>query len=74
MLNLEELFSISQYSKNLSALDEVVIDSQIFAELGKVAGKDAPPVTDYPKMASVSKSDARAILAVKLVQLLKLKS
>jgi hypothetical protein len=37
-------------------------------------GKDAVPCTDYPKMDAVSKNDARAILAVKLVQILKLKS
>lgn len=74
VINLEELFTISQYSKNLASSVEVVVDSQIFADLGKIVGKDAAPITDYPKMDAVSKSDARAILSVKLVQILKLKS
>ena len=48
VLNLEELFVISQYSKNIASPVEVVVDSQIFADLGKIVAKDAAPVIEYP--------------------------
>mgnify|MGYP000844134132 CR=1 FL=1 len=44
ILNLEELYNISCYKGA-----EVIVDSAIYAEIGKTIGKESPPVTDYPK-------------------------
>ena len=77
VLNLEELFLISTYSAAASSQIEVVVDSQIYAELDKKSAKDSKPVTEYPKkeeFSALNKEDARAILIVKVIQLLKLRS
>ena len=55
ILNLEELFNIATYTKSLTSPLEVIVDSQIFADLGKIAGKEAAKVTDYPEIDRVSK-------------------
>ena len=44
ILNLEELFNISNFADNT----EVVVDSPIFAELNKNSEKEAPLVTSFP--------------------------
>lgn len=77
ILNLEELYNISCYK---GTPNEVVVDSVIYSEVGKTIGKEAPPVTDYPKdldflnILTQNVENLRAVLAVKLIQLLKLKS
>lgn len=74
ILNLEELYNISCFKGA-----EVIIDSAIYAEIGKTLGKEAPPVSDYPKnyeflaILTQNTENLRAALAVKLIQLLKLK-
>ena len=80
MLNLEELFNISQsLGANVEVGPvEVVVDSQIFAEVGKDLGKEFPAITNFPKeeggiYQNLSNENTRAVLAVKLIQLLKLK-
>ena len=47
VLNLEELF-LCTYSASASSQIEVVVDSQIYAELDKKPAKDSKPVTEYP--------------------------
>ena len=77
ILNLEELFTIATYSgSDANKIQvELVVDSQVYAELSKTAPKEAANLDDYPKdIETLSKEDARAILAVKVVQLLKLKA
>lgn len=77
VINLEELFNVSQLTPAGAAVAEVVVDAQINAELGKQPGKDKDLVRDYNTEQDFSKScsqgEVRAIVAVKLVQLLKLK-
>lgn len=56
----------------------MVVDSQIFAEVGKDLGKEFPMNTDFPKeeggiYQNLTNENTRAILAVKLIQLLKLR-
>ena len=77
ILNLEELYNISCYK---TTPNEVVVDSAIYSEIGKTIGKEAPAVNDYPKdhdflgIVTQNRENLRAVLAVKLIQLLKLKS
>jgi len=55
----------------------VCVDAQILSEIGKDIGKEAPLVTEYPKdepyLYLQTDEYKRAVLAVKLIQLLKLK-
>ena len=78
IINLEELFNISQLTPTGAAVAEVCVDSQINAELAKQPGKDKELVRDYSKDQDFSQNcsagEVRAIVAVKLVQLLKLKA
>ena len=73
ILNLEELFNISNFADNA----EVIIDSQIFADLNKNSEKEQPAVQDFPDGATITNNlpqdEIRAMLTVKLIQLLKLK-
>lgn len=76
ILNLEELYQISQITDS-GPLAEVVVDSQIRAELSKADPKDKSLVTfssEHAFVANCNASEVRAILAVKLLQILKLKS
>lgn len=73
LLNLEELFNLSVYSlKSGSKTEvEVVIDSQILAELNKKADKESPAFENYPKddeaIVNLKRENVRAILVVKLI-------
>ena len=56
----------------------MTVDSQIFAEVGKDLGKEFPAITEFPKEEggiyhNLSNENTRAVLSVKLIQLLKLK-
>jgi len=67
ILNLEELFDISTQTAEV----EVVVDSQIYADLDKAPQKEACAIEDYPKdckgCCNLSKENARAIMIVKLI-------
>ena len=78
VLNLEELTNVACLSKDLA---EVIVDSQLYAELAqqappKTVDTQFNPVVDDKASGSVlllTKAQVRAVLLVKLVQILKLK-
>lgn len=75
VLNLEELTNVAFLGKDLA---EVVVDSQLYAELATQAPqKTVDPsfnaVVDEEATLLLTKNQIRAVLLVKLVQLLKLK-
>ena len=75
VLNLEELYNVSCIGSSLGV--EVVVDSQLYAELSCASVKYEAP--SYPELIEGTEKitfngeQIRAILLVKLVQLLKLK-
>lgn len=77
VLNLEELYSVSCVGSALGV--EVVVDSQLYAELSTLAVKyEAASFSELREAAGgdvikFNQQQIRAILLVKLVQLLKLK-
>jgi len=77
VLNLEELYNVSCLGSAHQV--EVVVDSQLYAELSKApakadaAGKKFEALTEAGQDAKFTPSQIRAILLVKLVQMLKLK-
>lgn len=74
VLNLEELYSVSCVGSALGV--EVVVDSQLYAELSCAAVKyEAPSFSEPNELGGITfnREQIRAILLVKLVQLLKLK-
>ena len=75
IVNLEELFQISQLNDNEPYV-EVVVDSAVYSELSKAKPKDTKleKFTSSHEFANnCSNSEVRAIIAAKIVQLLKLK-
>ncbi len=75
VLNLEELTNVAYLGKDLA---EVIVDSQLYAELATAApAKTVPPtfnaVIDDGAPLLLSRDQIRAALLVKLVQILKLK-
>ena len=66
IINLEELYQISKNA-------EVVVDAQIYAELNKTAIDKGNHDLGTQEDVATSKEHARAAMACKLVQLLKLK-
>lgn len=78
ILNLEELFAIAAYDSTQPGQKiEVAVDSPLYSELNKEKSKEKALVKDFKSFdeaKNLRKSEARAILAVKLVQLIKLKS
>ncbi len=72
MLNLEELFQTAYLGHQQV---EVVIDAQLYSELSTAASKDKSmkPFISLPTLPSLNASEIRAVLLVKLVQMLKLK-
>ena len=77
VLNLEELYNVSCLGSAHQV--EVVVDSQLYAELNKApakadaAGKKFEALTEGGQDVKFTSSQVRAILLVKLVQMLKLK-
>ena len=75
VLNLEELYNTSCIGSALGI--EVVVDSQLYAELstqpGKIESAKFAELAEADKSIKFTKHQIRAILLVKLVQLLKLK-
>ena len=74
VLNLEELYNVSCVGSALGV--EVVVDSQLYAELSCAAVKyEAPSFSEQNELGGITfnREQIRAILLVKLVQLLKLK-
>ena len=71
ILNLEELFTISTYDSTQPGLKvEVVVDSQLYSDLSTARSKETSLVRDYRDFEcaqNLNKSEARAILLVKLV-------
>jgi len=67
VLNLEELYTVGYLHQSETAPVEVVVDSQIYAELSKQPPKEQP--ADYPKDAVVNlkREEARAVLLVKVI-------
>ena len=78
ILNLEELYTIATYSSAQQGQQiEVAVDSPLYSELNKQESKEKALVRDYvsyEEAMNLKKLEARAILAVKLLQLIKLKS
>ena len=75
VLNLEELTHVSHLGKDLA---EVVVDSQLYAELStaplqKAADPQFSQLSDNDTPLVLSKTQIRAALLAKLVQILKLK-
>ena len=76
VINLEELFQISQLNQNDEPFVEVVVDSAIYSELSKAKPKETKleVFTSTHEFANnCSSGEVRAIIAAKIVQLLKLK-
>lgn len=76
VLNLEELYNVSCVGSSLGV--EVVVDSQLYAELSTAAVKyEASNLVELREangdVITFNREQIRAILLVKLVQLLKLK-
>ena len=78
IINLEELYTISTYDSDTSGQRmEVAVDSPLYSELNKAKSKENSLVRDFKKFdeaQGLRKVEARAILTVKLIQLIKLKS
>ena len=78
ILNLEELFTIATYdSTQPGQRIEVAVDSPLYSELNKQEPKEKALVKDFTPFGeaeNLRKAEARAILTVKLAQLIKLKS
>ena len=75
ILNLEELFTIASAAGRQGVSAEVTVDSQIYAELGKQQ-QDKPSGPNFADMnegIKLPQQEGRAVLAVKLIQLLKMK-
>ena len=70
VLNLEELYNVSYLDFNKA---EVVVDNQLHAELSTAAASGNPKPFTVSGLATLHRPQLRAVLLVKVVQLLKLK-
>ena len=70
VLNLEELYNVSYLDFNKA---EVVVDNQLHAELSTAAAAGNPKPFAASGLVNLYRPQLRAVLLVKIVQLLKLK-